>query len=388
MRLIITDRIRLNQLFEYSCYLLLLLFTFGRIAGPGYWYVQIFMIGYSVAVFTPLIVSTIKSIRGKHAFLIVIVMLSPILNKLFINSISIIEMGVYWVAIFGCGMYFFYAEQLNTRLASVLYIFSSVALIIINHSNSDTYYLFDGILSRNYISIYLGIWLFVVVFAYDKKQGKPPFLIYVLYFVSSVLSVGRMGIACSGLLLFLVVVNRFVNPSKIFTKRMIIRLVVLFVVIIVAGFVLDNKYYTLIEDIFYRFFDPGNAGSNNERKAMLIQYFNAMLGDAKAFFLGLKTNNISPNYYHHNGNTHNSYLMIHARSGIVSLVIIVITMVYAVLYSYNSKRKDLSFVIIAIMLRALTDRFMIGDIGDIFVAYCLFCTAEYFGVNKGRERRL
>lgn len=370
------DKLSINIVYELALYSILLLLTFSRILGDGFKYAQYTILCGGVFLTCSFLAYGLKKIKVSVLMVFALVFGFAVINKVFVGAISIIEILMFGVIAFGVGVYLYYSNIMSIKLALCMYIISTAALVIINHSNSDTYYLFEGLVSRNYISIFTGLWLFIVVLAYSKQQKTPPLFVYFYYFFASVVSVGRMGILCSGLLLFLVLFDRYVKPSIHITRGFIVRCVVFGAVVLAVSVFVFKECYWLIEQIFSRFVDPDNIGSNYERRTMLIQYLMAMSSDVKSFVFGLKTEMISQELYQHNGNTHNCFFMIHSRTGIISVGVIIFSMLYTIWRNIKNGKKELAFISLAILLRGLTDQFMIGDIGDLLIGFCLLNLAD------------
>ncbi len=376
MRIKRIEILSVSIFYESALYAILLLLTFARALGDGFKYAQYAVICFGGFLTVAFLTNSLKQIKVSSLLVFVPIIGFALINRLFVGSVSTTEIVTLGIVAFGIGHYLLYTNRLNAKIAMCLYVFTAFALVLINHSNSDSYYLYEGLVSRNYISIYLGMWLFVVTIAYSKQKKRTPLIAYIIYLIASVLSVGRMGILCSGLLLFLLIFDRYVRPSIHITKGFILRCVIFGLIVVTVSVFVFKECYWLIEQLFSRFVDPDNAGSNIERHKMLIQYFDVMFSGIKPFVLGLQTNSISLEFLQHDGNPHNSYLTIHSRTGIVSLSLILFSMMYTIWGLFKNGRKDLAFVSLTIIIRGLTDQFMIGDIGDILIGFCLLYFAD------------
>lgn len=230
-------------------------------------------------------------------------------------------------------------------------------------SSYDNYRIMNE-LSRNYVSIFLLISVFIITIIYVKKGQDVPVLVPIAYLILSILSIGRMGILSAllyCLLYYIVRVKKNNNKSfKIFL--LFIALMFLFVLFVI-------EYDVIINQFFSRFVDSTAVNSNIGRSQLYMLYLNKMFQNLGAFIFGVKITEITTVLSFIQGNLHSSIFQVHASLGLLGLLGLVYYLIKTFHYLFKEKNYYEIIFLIVFLFRISTDFALCGFITDTIMIY-------------------
>ncbi|WP_428025001.1 hypothetical protein [Arcobacter sp.] len=233
--------------------------------------------------------------------------------------------------------------NLSKIILYALFIYCVVFFILFEDMN----YALKG--SRNMISAYLLCLLPYYYMVRHINGDKVSIWIAFFTFLICLISVGTAGVILSFFFLYALLHIRY----KYLTFFLLI------IIFFVYSFELQNYFYSflnkidpeILSKILYRL-DINNLYGPSIRGVILNNYISNL--DLFSFFYGIKLENLHWNingidYY----NPHNSYLLLHAKSGI--LVFVYLSIIGVTLYKLFKLNKVLFFLFLVIILRASSD---------------------------------
>tara|TARA_X000000950_G_C13870642_1_gene642718 strand:- start:552 stop:1640 length:1089 start_codon:yes stop_codon:yes gene_type:complete len=228
--------------------------------------------------------------------------------------------------------------------------------------------IFSG--SRNRISIiFLSLSIFLILL--DKKNKNNLYFV-TFTFIASILAVGSSGIITSFILFvscFIYYFNKFSLKSRI----IVVLIILPFIYFKISEFISILDLETLSKLNFERII------SSDIRYDIWSEYINQYF-KGKTLFFGTSydfffTANYLGNYQIFE-NVHSSYFMLHAKTGILSVILLVAIFLRAkFLFSFDKFTFLLFFVI---LLRAFSDTAFILNGSFNFVFYFFFLPNKYF----------
>ncbi len=236
--------------------------------------------------------------------------------------------------------------------------------------------------SGNYISVMLI--LSAAIYYISLQNSDRPFKLYdlmpaFLNFILAVWARGRGGIvSCLGMLALLTIYYiRSLSKKK--AQWIIIIVGIMFIAL---GYIVLNDI-SLVES-FLNLGKWRNRGMDNRARFMIWgSYFEKMNESIVYFFCGAPLSKIQIiNSFE--GNTHNSFIQLHAQFGLIPLNFFFIFLLYAIIYDMKNKKELLAIVLITIVIRGMTDKFIFGQYGMPIVLYLVF----YPFYQRAKEKRL
>lgn len=308
---------------------------------------------------------------SKKIYLINIsVLVATIINHFLIGNLSLSYAIKFVFQYFPLAYYFAMKQKKN--LDNWL-ITSLVILLIVEISwilSPDNYILFDD-LSRNYVSIFLLIVIFVYLKTANPNKITFPINIIIpfLYLFLSIHAIGRGGIL-SGIL-YLALASLYVYKTNGDVKKFVIKrkkqLMYGCLIFFILFFVIfRNQIFNLI---FSRFVDSTAQNSNIGRMNVYTTYFQMAFSNVKYLLFGVPYNEISSRLSFITGNLHCSYLQLHACFGIFGVIFVIYSLYRTI--TYITKKKDyynLIFLIV-FLFRILTDFAICGFVTDFIMLY-------------------
>lgn len=221
--------------------------------------------------------------------------------------------------------------------------------------NTPANFIYEG-LSRNHAGFAIVFWSIFLLFHLKVTYNLLPIIIPIISVVLSYFLFGRTTIVVSALLLLVVFFFKFEN------KR---------VRVIAISVFLGFCYYLLME---YGFLltEETNLGEGLETPRWKLWKIYIDNVDIYNFFTGVDVTKIKE-YSFFGGNPHNAFMKFHSRTGIGSLVLIVLLFVSLLNY-FKTKQYYIFWLLVLLMLRAFFDSdILIGNFDFIF-----FITAFYW----------
>ena len=241
----------------------------------------------------------------------------------------------------------------------ILIFYITAALIIFNIITSDSRRILIN--SSNYISVLLVLACSFYYIALENHVGRIRLIDLIpagLCFFISVWAEGRGGIiTCAFLLIMLLVLYmRTAYDSKI--KRTI-----LFVVILILAMVI---LYIMNYDLVEVFLGLGKFESRGfhigDRMYIWGSYISKARESVFYFLFGAPLEQI-PVVAMFNGNTHNSFLQLHAFCGLITLVITIFLILKSLYFYIKSRQYIIAIMMLTVVLRGLSDKFIFGQYG-------------------------
>ena len=309
------------------------------------------------------------SIRSKVAILFGCFL--AIINVIFVGTLSFSVIIVILSVYVPLALFFVLEDSYSVRAWYCFILVMGITILSIMLTNPNPYKLFYNS-SRNYVSIYLTLFVFFLSVINVKAGKSMPVWMIVFYFVVCILAVGRGGILASGVYVIGTCIIRSGFSLKLNTKaakKVLFALLLLLILLIL----IRTNYEYIANKFFSRFVDVNKAGSDSERLILLRTYLSAISPQhsLKNFIFGVNTYYLSPLLASFGGNIHNSFFMVHAGFGIIGVLVIFISIAWVIISNIRLKRYELALIVFVMGIRSLTDYVFPGIIGDIYCWYCI-----------------
>lgn len=320
-----------------------------------------------------------KSLYEKYLRFLAFVLSFLLLNMLLVGNTDIknIIYGVFIMPSLGALLFFY---RVNKWVA--LSLFYGVALFFGSYIIQNGPFVREEtellVNSRNYVSYFVILYSFpYFVNCYDCDR-IPSLMVPVICTLISVFAIGRTGILVSFVLLAGVIYLKMTQKSRvrIFYQITFFSLIILIVFIGISG--------DFIDTYFSRFSEEGinTAG----RSKAWAEYSLSLLNPLNLLF-GTPIDSLQYTKNYLEGSLHNSFFTLHAREGIVGLLL-VIYMFKGAWELYRHKSAAVVLIIIVLFLKGFTDADTGGTYsgGDIYVFYLLLVYL-YFKIDNIHERK-
>ncbi|HFR3748976.1 TPA: hypothetical protein ACHVGK_002064, partial [Streptococcus suis] len=300
---------------------------------------------------------TLKNIKT-HLFYITFAILC-ILNYFLFKNIGTFQLTTLLFVSFPIGIYLS-THLFNRKLVatySILLASFVIARTVIHYGE----YQFFPNMSRNYISIFLLLCLFLWQIS---KSSSVPVLPSLIVFMGSILAIGRGGILMSG---FLLVSYTMLKLNRMGPTKKILSLLALGFLI----YFISQNIEVINLTLFNRFVasDASIVNSNSERLLIIYTYFRFLSSSIKYFVFGVPMRFI---YGLGVAHTHNTFLQIHSLMGLFPFSLIVIQLIRRIVAFSTSKNYTMLILLSGIILRGMTDIFFPGELFDVLIIYFLF----------------
>ena len=373
---------------ELLCAVIMLAALFGNLSP------RMGLLGNCIGLFFAAIVM-LDCVKEKRIRLIVWILFAGSLvlgvyNVMFVGQHAFQKYVITGVTFFAVGLYFNVAETLDYRLWRFVFVVS-MAFIMFNWLRSPDGYTLFYQQGRNYVSIFLLVYLMPMVAAAEKNHITIWIGYYVLIVLCTISAVGRGGIVCAMALLAAVAVYRLLIDERLSVRQKFLNISLCGVMAVAGGIVLF-RYWDRIAGRFLSRFVQDNTGSDNSRLKILTGYIDSVDSWPK-LLLGSNSRDI-PYLAQWLGNIHNSYLMTHAAYGLIGAAVLIVGLVASVVLLIRSGRIELGILIAVIAARGAIDTIFMAKPGDAVAWFCMIYTFAkifstrkvYFFVNKGLER--
>lgn len=238
-----------------------------------------------------------------------------------------------------------------------------------------------SISSNNYISILLILMcvLYYAPFEWNKKKFTAIHTApAILTFALSVIAGGRGGVLSSGVLMVGIVIRFVFRKTGRKSYRVII--IILLVLLLIAAVIFSDSFMTRILRMS-SFRDEGFESAI--RLSMWSQYLQNMLSSLKNALFGVPLKNI-PLIVRFSGNPHNSFIRLHATSGILPFLMLLYYLIQATLKYIKQKRSMALLLLTVLVIRGMTDAFIFGRYGTPdFLFLVLYPYTAGFVPNTG-----
>lgn len=222
--------------------------------------------------------------------------------------------------------------------------------------------------SINYISI-LSIFCLCLYYLSHRCEN-PVTLSYIPVLLVMFLSIwtgSRASIICCGLVFILLLrINyKFSNTSS--SKSWFF---ILAAVIIIGALWFGQHYIGMFDESLQYKMDK--QGMESARSILWGEYISGMFSDVVEFFFGVDGLSVKyPHLQYYNGNPHNSFLVLHAKYGIVGFVIIISLIYKSIVKSIKHKDSIMQLIIAIAVVRCFFDWNAFPGLYDVLFWYII-----------------
>ena len=257
--------------------------------------------------------------------------------------------------------------------ATVLIFFMGIGLMLLRIYQGASFGSHQGLLlanSRNYISVLVLLFvLFYYISCHDKNR-EISILPAVVFFVISILAVGRGGILTSSFLLLSLMSYQYNkiedSRKKFFFKGVFIVTGILLAMglIFITG-IITGAFQQYSEALFSRFYEQG--GVDESRLVIWSKFLLNNMNSFAEFLFGSDSR-----LARYDGNLHSSFFQIYASLGLIGFITYIFLIIKA--YVQGIRNKDILWLILfsTLLLRASTDRVFFQGYCEIFFYYFIF----------------
>ncbi|MCX0414253.1 O-antigen ligase family protein [Clostridium perfringens] len=233
--------------------------------------------------------------------------------------------------------------------------------------------------SQNNISAYIIFFLAMAYLSVMKKRCSINYLPSFLVMGISAWSSSRAGILAG---MFIIIATFIYN--FLFIKGKKIKLLLRWIVLIIVSIWLVNNFFgQYLVDLTNKI---SRYGDQSVRTTIWIEYLCGMKNSIGNFLFGVKTTNSS--YYwlsYYTGNTHNSFLMLHAKFGIAAIILLSILFIKVIKKGIKERNYIVIIVLFTISIRMFFDWIGFPGLYDIIFWYLVLYSFEVrFSKNKCR----
>lgn len=268
---------------------------------------------------------------------------------------------------------FMYYYKISERGSLSLFLILSIILTGYYIIHRNLYEVFAaGNLSRNYVSVFLLCFIILIYISCRSNKVLLNFLpVIVLLF--SCMAGGRGGILSAvifNIFYFFIIMKYAANREKIY------YILGLWLVFILLLFIYQfGNWMRLVRFLIGKFANTG-FGADMDRIAYRYKPYILECKHFENMLFGANIRSII------NDHLHNTYLMAHARFGILGLLIFIVLFVRAIIYSWKKQNKFLAALILTLMIRIFTDTIFTMLVFDSIFFYILF-----LGLSRNRRAR-
>lgn len=303
--------------------------------------------------------------------LILVMLFFGLLSYIYNKNLDLQEF--FWpIAYYGIALLFITNKVDYKTTRFILYIFFFISLVFILLSgNSISSNNINTSLSRNHINIHLLLFFTAHSLNSIKYIGKINFFDVLISFLISILSYGRSGILVFGF--YLIVLGTFdfkFNKFNKFNVRRILTFIFLLIIFYFFSSVLANPFSeSIIESL-------QNRGFESVRTFIWRDY---LLKTGESFLNVLFGTNISGTYFldTFSHNLHNSFLMLHAKYGLIVFLLILLLIILKIKTLIIKKNILLFLLLFGLLFRMSFDYTNFNSILDVLFVAIIFGNYDY-----------
>ena len=232
--------------------------------------------------------------------------------------------------------------------------------------------------SRNIISVYLLLFFSLMIISCYQHNEKISFLPPILFFAVCFAAVGRGGALLGAIVLALFLLFDYSKGRP--RKRNIILLPVLLVALGLIIWLLSKVAPDLIEGVLENF---ENRGVSSQRYLIWRDYIKKTFSSLANVLFGAS---ISGTEYlnRYNENLHNSFLMLHAKYGILMLCAVIIMLIQSFRKFLRHRNYSCIVVFLLMFFRMNLDYTNFNDCLDVIMIVLLFY--DHYPAINGRQQ--
>lgn len=289
-------------------------------------------------------------------------------------AISIIYNGnarivnLLWVWAYMGAALLLYEFGLDLRVATVLFYTSSLFFVYQAITGSVEVDEILNVGSQNNIST-LCIFMMIVYYFTElrnRKKEQMSFLPAIVVLFVSIWTASRAALLTMAFFFLFVVLYNFINNKISFRNVVFVAIVVT-----VVPFIYVNYFQDFGGGIMSKL---DRYGVESERTIIWAEYMEGVGNSFGNFLFGVK--GTDPQYSHlsyHEGNTHNAFLMLHAKFGIMGFILVLSLLFKSFIKTVKTKNFALLALLFVVMIRSIFDWTAFPGLLDvIFYFYILF----------------
>ena len=236
---------------------------------------------------------------------------------------------------------------------------------------SPNNYILFAELSRNYVSIFLLVVIFVFINIQNEEKISFPvnIIISFMYLVFSIHAVGRGGILAGMLYLALtsIYVYKTNNKVKAYVHKNRKKIIYICLTIFALVFLIFRKQ--IFNLLFSRFVDNAAENSTYGRMQVYTAYLQMAFTNFKYLLLGVPYGEVNKSLTFITGNMHCSYLQLHACFGLFGVGFVFYRLYKTVRYLIKNHKYNNLIFMITFLFRIFTDFAICGFITDFIMLY-------------------
>lgn len=298
-------------------------------------------------------------------YYIVIVVLA-LINILFIGNISYIYIIRFSFGYIPLALFFLNCKILNRNVWLISVAFIMLFIEISWLTSADTGMLFHST-SRNYVSLFALIALWIVMLYYHQINKKVPIGIVFCVVIVCISAIGRSGILCSIGMFGLILLERVLTSKK--KRNAVIKATILILSIILSMLIISFYTDEIVRQFFPRFVDSTVAESDMGRLRIIYTYFKYCTSSTNDVLFGVSLEKMNSSILFMDGNLHNSYLQLHACLGIGGVVLMIIALIRTTKYLIQNSEFEKIIFLVTFLVRFAFDFCAAGYIGDVVLIY-------------------
>ena len=288
-----------------------------------------------------------------------------------------------WIKLLILILSFFFAVMMLDDLVDervyLLAVYMNAAVVAVSiflRGTKATIYLES---SNNYISVHLLAPAVLYYGMLEARGKKAPVIPALVTWVLSLLAGGRGGLIACTILLGGILIHHFLQDETTRRERVILGLIFLLILIPIFFLILQlfvSKFNGLY--VVERFLDKGLEGGG--RISCWTEYIEKTFTDPLRVLFGTPLSDVKW-AIHYKGNLHNSYLFVHAYTGLAGFLFLVVMLIRGIVLAIRNKKWIYLSALLAFMFRGLTDHVFGGNRMSVVILALIFLP-ELFARNR------
>lgn len=241
--------------------------------------------------------------------------------------------------------------------------------------------------SGNYVSVLmiLSAALYYISLSNSKRTIMINHLLpAAICFLLSIWAKGRGGILSSTVLFVLLIIYYLICHARSGSSRSLAFVIALVVAVIVYLYISNIN---LLETFFSLGKWSSRGIDNSSRELIWGAYFEKMKESVLYIINGAPLDQISI-IHSFNNNTHNSFIQLHAHNGLIPFALFVVCMIKSLVNYINDKRFLMAIVLLSILIRGMSDKFIFGQYGMPILMYTILFPHMKSTARRRRQKRI
>lgn len=245
--------------------------------------------------------------------------------------------------------------------AAVLFLFAS------SGRRPEEFYQFGSANNVTAILLY-AYFIYFVSSIYSQKSSNLSMLPPIVFLLVSIWSSNRSGLIVAAFMFLGIVMLNFTMGEGKNRIRLIVSVAILFVA---AIFYWDSIYYAIGEDFSVKM---ERYEMESVRVDIWSEYVSTAFSNMYDFLFGVSHNDPlrTPLLNYWDGNTHNCFLMLHSKYGILGFVAFIYLIIKKLIISIKEKQFYASFIIMVVIIRGFFDWVAFPGLLDVAFFWFIF----------------